>query len=351
MLLCIVARRLRQQAIFCVAAHMYITLRLIYSWPMDSSYQSSPGVFKKVNKFPSPAVFTYRVQDWHTSSQKTLLPVYLIAYYVVMAGLIVTWVVLPLASATYRFFFKMKYSTSDDNNPTSFEKSMSVKAYVPLLKIGSEKFLCSYVERIQPTHRPMLVRSIPEDKDDLSSYVPIEHQQRVLSIVKYYDDGDYEAQKSTGRKESRKKAIPVPVALTPPGSPHKKLNLADINLLPEEKQNFLRLSPRDKGGSYSIENKLSIEVSRKLNSPLPPSKVNTVVPERSSAHHNRKVQKRLIMNIPTMPLADTNNHTDDLDNSANTSNKNNNNNNNNFSLPNSYRINLQPLNRVQPLGD
>ena len=51
------------------------------------------------------------------------------------------------------------------------------------------------------------------------------------------------------------------------------------------------------------------------------------------------------MNIPTMPLTDTNNHTDDLDNSANTSN--NNNNNNNFSLPNSYRIRSIEYNHLE----
>jgi len=30
-----IAVRLRQQAVLAVAAHMYVTLRFIYSWPMD----------------------------------------------------------------------------------------------------------------------------------------------------------------------------------------------------------------------------------------------------------------------------------------------------------------------------
>lgn len=331
------ARRLRQQAIFCVAAHMYITLRLIYSWPMDSSYEASPGEFKKVNKYPNPAVLTYTVQDWHTSSQKALLPVYLIAFYVVLAGLIVTWIVLPLGSFTYRLLFKIHYPVSDANT-TSFDDSKSVKAYVPLLKIGSEKFLCSYVDRIQAAHRPVLIRSIPEDKDDLSSYVPMEHQQKVLSIVKYYDDDDYEAQKSTsGQPPVAPKRAP-PFVRTPPSSPQKKVNLSDILLLSNEDHNFLDSSPsvttREKGGGTH-----SSSTGMRLNSSLPPIQVDTITPEHSP-RHNRKVRKRLIVDIPTIPQSDMNEHKSDPSISTN-----------NLSLPNSYRIVLQPLNRVRPLSD
>lgn len=286
---------------------------------MDSSYEVSPGVFKKVNKFPSLAVFTYTVQDWHTSSQESLLPVYLIAFYVVLAGLIVTWILLPLGSFTHRLFFKIHYPVSDENS-TSFDTAKSVKAYVPLLKIGIEKFLCSYVDRIQATHRPMLIRSVPEDKDDLSSYVPMEYQQKVLSIVKYYDDDDYEAQKPTGSQPVAQKKAP-PFVQTPPNSPQKRVNLSDIFLIPDDNQNMLGSSPR------------------RLNSSLPPIEVDTTTPEKSP-RHNRKVQKRLIVNIPTAAQSDMNEHKDDLGISTT----------NNLSLPNSYRIVLQPLNRVRPIG-
>jgi hypothetical protein len=250
--------------------------------------------------------------------------VYLIAFYVVLAGLIVTWILLPLGSFTYRLFFKIHYPVSDENS-TSFDTAKSVKAYVPLLKIGTEKFLCSYVDRIQAAHRPMLIRSILEDKDDLSSYVPMEYQQKVLSIVKYYDDDDYEAQKPS---VAQKKAPPF--VQTPPNSPQKKVNLSDIFLFPNENQNMLGSSPSEMGGS---------SISRRLNSSLPPIKVDTTTPE-NSPRHNRKVQKRLIVNIPTAAQSDMNEHKDDLGISTT----------NNLSLPNSYRIVLQPLNRVRPIG-
>jgi len=179
--------RLRQQAIFCVGAHMYITLRMIYSWPMDNAYKNNDGDYVKIDKYPPYNVLTYQAQDWHTDSQKSLIQLYKICFIVVAVVTALLWIFIPLYQFVSRMFCKTVYPQSDAEG-VGFSKLQSVMAYVPLLKVSRERFICSYMEGIQPQNRPVLLRSTPEDKDDLSSYVPIEYQQLVLSIVKHYDD-------------------------------------------------------------------------------------------------------------------------------------------------------------------
>lgn len=50
--------------------------------------------------------------------------------------------------------------------------------------------MCSYLDNVRDNHKASFIRPLPNDKDNISDYVPIEYQKYVLSIVKYYGDSD-----------------------------------------------------------------------------------------------------------------------------------------------------------------
>ena len=291
----------------------------------------------KVYKFPYPSVFQYDIQDWHTPSQKALIPAYRIVFFVVFVFVVVAWVILPLFEFIRRMFFKVKL-TFGDSDDVPYSDLKSAMAYVPLLSVGTEKFLCSYMERIQPHHRPILMRSTPEDKDDLSSYVPIEYQQKVLSIVKYYGDdddgeGDEEAFhfRSLPMKQEPERHTASSSQIPSRSTSPLKLNLADI---------YSNSSDSPPRLNHSKE-------EGKRSSFLNPSAMNTVAPD--SIHRpNRKVQKKVVMEInnPTtdLPLGNESKHFDaapmpvlPVENGKYSSNR------------KAYRFVLKPTNKIEHL--
>lgn len=182
-----IARRLRQQAILAVCFHMVVTYRFIYSWPMDNVYLNSDGLYEKVNKYPSLAIWTLHKERWHTEGQLQVLPMYYIATFVVVAITLYIWVFDPVVRSIRRLFC-YQYATLSESQGIPFSSLSEVDAYVPTINHKNEVYLCSYVKDMLAKNKPTLMRSMPDDKDDLSSYVPIQHQPHILSIVKYYGD-------------------------------------------------------------------------------------------------------------------------------------------------------------------
>jgi hypothetical protein len=99
-----IARRLRQQGILAVAVHMGVTLRYIYSWPMDSAYLNDSGVYEKVDKLPPVNLLEVGLQPWMGAGQRAVLPAYRITMLCVTAVCLYSWVLDPLLTAVRRLF-------------------------------------------------------------------------------------------------------------------------------------------------------------------------------------------------------------------------------------------------------
>eukprot|EP01038_Epipyxis_sp_PR26KG_P016436 gene16436-22409_t len=187
-----IAKSVHDQALLALAAHMYVSLRFIYSWPMDSAYEydKSLHLFKKVDKFPSYRVWTLTGQEWHTEQQKQILPIYLICAYGIAIITIGKWIILPFISWLKDLFLTESFEDEvSDSEPQSFSKIAKILSYVPITTgPGNEKFILCNTKDMMPNNRPTLLRYSIHERDDLSYYIPEKYHHKVLSIVKYFDD-------------------------------------------------------------------------------------------------------------------------------------------------------------------
>lgn len=100
-----IALLLRQEALLGVAAHMYITTRFIYSWPMDQGYFDGSN-WEKVDKYPTYAIWTLSTQKWHTQGQRDIFTAYQVCALLVGLCTVFIWIVYPLLQRLHRLFFK-----------------------------------------------------------------------------------------------------------------------------------------------------------------------------------------------------------------------------------------------------
>ncbi len=220
-----VAIRLRQQALLAIATHMYITMRFIYSWPMDEAYWN-PNLqqYQKVDKYPSISAMlsfsrgsntdnnddTTSVSslDWQTAEQQHVFLIYKITFYFIAAIVVVSWLLIPLYHYLHRtFFYTLELVGNSQQIP--FSDIAQITVYEPLITTTfhgeSKVYLCSYTKEMLQQHRPPLLhlnstfkrvnsrrRFGKEEEDDdnvdLSDYVMEEKQKHVLSVVKFYGD-------------------------------------------------------------------------------------------------------------------------------------------------------------------
>jgi hypothetical protein len=376
---------------------MYVTLKMIYSWPMDSAYLDSEDNYVKVSKEPPNNVLTYRRQVWHSSTQKILMETYRLAFIIVFGIIALIWVFIPLYNALHKLLFKVVYPPMEDaDSEKGYSSLKSVMTYVPLLNINKEKFICAYMEGMQPENRPVLVRSTPEDKDDLTSYVPIEYQRKVLSIVKYYENKDKQRRPptqnidqdlikfiinmpsapETDSKVAIRQSINSSSSQRPPsldGNEHidytrnssiaptptfantadlsGKFSFWDNSVLRRSLSQNKREDGEEKDDLEKAELIAGLRTSMLLNS-AGSTKTNAVVPDGVAARPNRKVQKKQFMQVSNKDASSmsisqdmarlygsgsNSNSIDSVDREKQT-----------FSNKNSYRIVLKPINRVEP---
>ncbi|RYH05485.1 hypothetical protein EON65_44565 [archaeon] len=181
-----VAVRLRQQAILAVAAHMYVSMRFIYSWPMDEVFIREDGEFEKVNKFPIFGVWGLNLQSWQSEGQKRIFYSYKICLFLIAATAFIVWIFVP----AYHFFRRMfcyNYKEIGQSQGIPFSKLSRVSVYEPCIQTNERNYLCCQSLGVLSKHRPsVLVVAGPADPLDLSEYVPPQHRMFSLSIVKYY---------------------------------------------------------------------------------------------------------------------------------------------------------------------
>lgn len=158
---------------------------------MDQVFEKKNGNldYEYADKFPSYFIpFTATPQEWQTASQKDVLLWYRIVFFVILAATLYVWVIDPLVHFLKKIFCHMVTGTVGDSQGIPFSSVEKIVAYVPLVKYKTEQYICSYVKDIKEANKPCLIRPTPGDIDDLSGYVPLQHQPHVLSVVKYYGD-------------------------------------------------------------------------------------------------------------------------------------------------------------------
>jgi hypothetical protein len=70
-------QRVRQFGLLAISFHMYITSRLVYSWPMDQvSFDATLGLYIAVDKRPPTGIMSLEAKSWHSESQATALDMY-----------------------------------------------------------------------------------------------------------------------------------------------------------------------------------------------------------------------------------------------------------------------------------
>eukprot|EP01031_Cornospumella_fuschlensis_P027375 gene27375-33065_t len=151
-----VAVRLRQQAILAVAAHMYVSMRFIYSWPMDEIAVREDGQWEKVNKFPVFGVWELNLQSWQSDGQKRIFYSYKICLFLIAATAAIVWIILP----SYRFFSRLfcyNYKEIGQSQGIPFSKLPRVSVYEPCIQTEERNYLCSHAVGVAARHRPSVL--------------------------------------------------------------------------------------------------------------------------------------------------------------------------------------------------
>lgn len=250
-----VAKRLREQMLLCVAAHMFITNRFIYSWPMDEAFvhdmnttsNTTTTIIEKVNKYPDRIYFYLSPNEsWQSRDQQRLLFIYQIATAIICLLVIYLWIIYPLIKAFRQLFFKQVNILGDASNAAFSSLSLAF-AFVPIIEVNKASYIYADTSMMLPQHKPALSLSNEEihlinnkyleakeskksntyaindvdasqldkamqrgDVRDISKYIPQEYHRKVLAIVKWYDDSMQNISKDVDTlKEDNLQPLPV----------------------------------------------------------------------------------------------------------------------------------------------
>lgn len=179
-----IASRLRRQAILSICAHMFVTMRFIYSWPMDDVFWNG-SAYEVVDKAPPYNFFTMKTQPWMSDGQKHIFYSYKTLLILVCLTTLHILILQPFGQWLFTFLCK-SIRIAGVVDSMKFSSVESIRIYYPMLRYQEEQYLCSYAKNVLPRHRPVLIDSNNIMKDDLSVYVPVDLQQKVLSIVQYF---------------------------------------------------------------------------------------------------------------------------------------------------------------------
>ena len=172
------ALRIRRIGLLAVSAHMYATLRFIYSWPMDSAWlDPSTGKHEYVDKFPSFTIVDLTPQHWHSSSQAVVVA----AYRGATIALLVITIVVILSEHVIYLFKKYFYGHRSLYSKATFppigiplSAVTSLHTYCPTINCAEEKFVCAHTN-LSPTQRSRVVYThIAGEEADVTTHVPSE---------------------------------------------------------------------------------------------------------------------------------------------------------------------------------
>lgn len=200
-----IAVQMRQEILLAIAAHMYITCRYVYSWPMDQVYLHQDGVIERVNKYPMFQIWLLGQRPWQTEEQQLGLLIYQIGTLCVWAVTVYIWLLAPVWNWFLGMFCK-RLNTVGETQGISFSELDQVVIYEPTIYCMDKPYRCVHTIDVLPHHRPH-VESSQIDKGDLASYIPDIHRADVLTIIKYYgNEAVAEAGDSTALSQSAQPA-------------------------------------------------------------------------------------------------------------------------------------------------
>lgn len=199
------------QILLAVAAHMYISLRFIYSWPMDSASRidNSTDNYEYADKFPGYVPFLLTTKQWMSESQRKMLPVYQIITLLTLSITIVAWVVVPMISLIRRMLTKTIGSEKSTTN-IPYSTVPRILTYVPttgevfkelihfffhspsIYRCAGDMFdsctvLCADVAGVSNQHLPLASRDFDDIGGNLANLIPEECVSKVLSICRQFD--------------------------------------------------------------------------------------------------------------------------------------------------------------------
>lgn len=135
-----------------IAAHMYASLRVIYSWPMDTaspvttsnttstiSWTASSTLeavnattFIYADKYPGYRPYALTLQPWMSPSQRAIFPIYKIATLLVMAVVVCIYVIIPVGLFLRRMFTKVGDFEIDHVADIPYSIVPRILTYVPI---------------------------------------------------------------------------------------------------------------------------------------------------------------------------------------------------------------------------
>jgi hypothetical protein len=193
--------------LMAVAAHMYASLRIIYSWPMDSAspvdvsylYVDSATTVEKdtvafmyADKFPAYRPYTLTLQPWMSAAQRQIFPIYQQATLVVLALTLFVCVIIPVAAYVRRMLTKIVSFEGKEMSDIPYSAVARIPAYVPVAgEIASRSIvLNAYVAGVDIDHLPVPGKEF-EDVcgGNLANCVPSKYISYVMNVVKQYPVG------------------------------------------------------------------------------------------------------------------------------------------------------------------
>jgi hypothetical protein len=180
------ALRVRHFFALAIAAHLYVSSRFVYSWPMDEVYvksQADGNGYVRVNKFPPLNILEMEPQAWHSQGQAATIVAY-------------KWVtVLVIGAAAYSvfgtFILAQLAEIFCNQQGESFGEVMGIQfitvpkigCYCPVAERSGETFICADLSQVTAMEefQPSVFAA-----NNLADLVPPEIRAKVLSSVKWY---------------------------------------------------------------------------------------------------------------------------------------------------------------------
>lgn len=185
-----IGNRFHKQAIGCLAFHMFVTCRFIYSWPMDNIiYHHNIQKYEKIEKTAPYDITSYYTQDWMTSTQKFWLEKYKIITIIIIIIAMYLLIIYPYSCVLYSIFFESTTTSSTTTSSTTSTTTSPATAKSVILvedEVDEQRPTYSIVEKTLERYVPEIVHNMTNDKCTLC----VRHDDDDNSSRKKYLDNE-----------------------------------------------------------------------------------------------------------------------------------------------------------------
>jgi len=156
-----IANRFHIQAIGCLAFHMIVTTRLIYSWPMDNIYyHSNSKKYELIDKFAPYDLTSYTIQFWMNNTQKKWLNSYKIITIIIIIIFIYLFILNPVYCILYKIF-------NTKSTPTATTTSMKSTAIIEGKdNDDNQRPTYSIVQKVLERYIPQIICNLSTDNNN-----------------------------------------------------------------------------------------------------------------------------------------------------------------------------------------